>query len=65
MTVLLTAKQLTLSSSVCVCVCVCVCGGGGVFGGSSPCPFSKLFKSAPLGQIAMILWSIKQNAFEF
>ncbi len=37
----------------------------GGFGGSSPCPFSKLFKSAPLRQIAMILWSIKQNAFEF
>ncbi len=40
-------------------------GGGiqGVFGGSSPCPFSKLFKSAPLRQIEMILLSIKQTAF--
>ncbi len=27
----------------------------GGFGGSSPCPFSNLFKSAPLRQIAMIL----------
>ncbi len=39
------------------------CRRGG-FGGSSPYPFSKLFKSAPLRQIAMILWSIKRNAFE-
>ncbi len=62
---------------MCVCVCVCVCAcvraraplladlgrhvqKGGLWGLES-----KLFKSAPLGQIAIILWSIKRNVFEF
>lgn len=39
-------------------------GWGWGVGGSSPCPFSKLLKRAPLRQISMILWSIKQNAFK-